>query len=174
MERARIGSRNARALLATVAVAVALLIPSATTLAGADAIPLSGTFHGNLTVTPCAPLTVCAEGSLEGVARHLGRTTMDKSVIVHFTLTPCPGGSGSTFSETITLIAANGDFIELTGTGEACAGGGVSTGSATLTVTGGTGRFENVTGSLSETFVHDLISGLETSVLTGAISAPGH
>lgn len=173
MSRSPVPRKYGSALLATAAVAVAVLIPSGTTRAGADAIPFSGRFDGSLTATVCAPLTVCLEGSLEGVARHLGLTTLSKSAVVRLTFTPCPGGTGSTFSQTITLTAANGDSIELNGTGEACAGGGVSTGSATLTISGGTGRFADVTGSLSETFVHDLVSGFETSVLTGTISAPG-
>ena len=153
--------------------AVALMMVPTTARAGADAVPFAGTFDGSSTATPCAPFTICLEGSLEGVARHLGRTTMTKSAVVQFTFTPCPGGTGSTFSETITLTAANGDTLEISGTGEACAGGGVSTGSATLTVSGGTGRFANASGSLSETFTHDLVTGLETLVLTGTISAPG-
>jgi hypothetical protein len=154
------------------AVAALTMVPT-TARADAEAVPFAGTFEGSSTATPCAPLTICLEGSLEGVARHLGRTTMTKSAVVQFTFTPCPGGTGSTFSETITLTGANGDTLEMSGTGEACAGGGVSTGSAALTVTGGTGRFANASGSLSETFTHDLVTGLETLVLRGTISAPG-
>jgi osmotically-inducible protein OsmY len=84
-----------------------------------------------------------------------------------------PGRIISTFSESATLTAANGDRIELTGSGTACAGGGQSTATATLTMTEGTGRFAGVTGSLSEQIAHDLVSGFEHVVLSGRISAPG-
>jgi hypothetical protein len=141
--------------------------------ASADSVPFGATFSGTVTATPCAPLTICLAGTSEGVATHLGRATMTTHAVVHITFATCPGGIITTFSETATLTAANGDTLELAGSGTACAGGGQSTATAILTVTEGAGRFAGVTGSLSEQIFHDLASGFDRVVLSGRISAPG-
>jgi hypothetical protein len=155
------------------ALAVAALIATGSAGAGAEETPFSGTFVGTISGSPCGSLTICLEGTLAGVATHLGRATLEKRAVVHITFVPCPGGTEVAYSETVTVTAANGDTLELAGDGVACTGGGSSSGSGALAVTGGTGRFQGARGTLSERFIHELASGLEVSELSGTISAPG-
>jgi hypothetical protein len=151
---------------------VALGFPAAV---GASAqTPFEGTFSGNATVAPCGVATLCADELLAGKARHLGRATLTKQVVVHLTSEPCAGGGTiATFTETATLTAANGDTIGLAGAGSACAAGGHSIGSAALNVTGGSGRFEHTTGTLEEHFDHNLVTGTVDSTLTGTLRKSG-
>ena len=99
--------------------------------------------------------------------------TRSDSEVVHITFLACPGGIGSTYTETATLTAANGDSLELSGSGTACAGGGMVTGDGTLAITGGARHFAEATGSLSEQFVRDLAAGVEREKLSGTVSTPG-
>ena len=150
----------------------ALVFPAAV---GASAqTPFEGTFSGNATVRPCGVATLCAYEPLAGKARHLGRATLTKQVVVHLTSEPCAGGGTvSTFTQTATLTAANGDTIELAGAGTACAVRGHAIGSATLTTTGGSGRFEHTTAILEEHFDHNLATGTVDSRLTGTLAKSG-
>jgi hypothetical protein len=173
MDRLGFLGRRLRMLSLLCALAVAALGATGSAGANAEATPFTGTFAGTISGSPCGPLTICLEGTLAGVATHLGRSTLEKEAVVHITFAPCPGGIEVSYTQTVTLTAANGDTLELVGDGVACSGGGSSIGGGDLAVTGGTGRFQDARGSLSERFVHDLASGVEMSELSGTISAAG-
>jgi hypothetical protein len=126
------GKKTIGSLSVALSLALSALAASGTAAAARDATPFFGTFAGPVTATPCGPFTVCLQVSEDGVATHLGRATLAKSVVVHITFLACPGGIGSTYTETATLTAANGDSLELSGSGTACAGGGMVTGDGTL------------------------------------------
>ena len=79
----------------------------------------------------------------------------------------------TTYTETGTLIAANGDTLSFSGGGTACAPNGSAIGSGELTVTGGTGRFAGASGSLAESIDHNLVTDSEVVDLSGTISSPG-
>jgi hypothetical protein len=135
--------------------------------------PLRGILEGHVEASPCGPGKLCLTGTAEGVVSHLGRTTLSKAAQVQFGGSCAGGGAASTFTETITLVAANGDTLDLTGSGTACAAEGHAIGAAELTVSGGTGRFESAVGSVSETFDHDFSDSSEVIRLDGNVSSPG-
>ena len=68
--------RRLRLLSLLCALAVAALVASGSAGAGAEETPFTGTFAGTISASPCGPLTICLEGTLAGVATHLGRATL--------------------------------------------------------------------------------------------------
>ena len=155
----------------------ALVVMVAAGAVGANAAsqtPFSGRLSGEVTESFCAPLTICLSGTISGTATHMGRAQMTKSATVHITSTPC-GVTGllTTYTEDVTITAANGDTVTLTGGGTACAENGAAVGSGELTVTGGTGRFAGASGTITESIDHNLVTGFETTELSGMISSPG-
>ena len=156
---------------AVAALTVSFALMSATATAADGQIPLSARMSGTVTEAGCGLLTICASVTTYGIATHLGVTTLTKTVTVHITLNSCEdGGLLSTYTETATLVAANGDTLELSGAGTACASNGHAIGSGTLTITGGTGRFAEASGGLREAFDHNLITGTEVVNLNGTLT----
>jgi hypothetical protein len=134
--------------------------------------PFSASLAGSVTDSPCGPLTICLSGSDRGVATHLGVSTLTKTATIHLTSTSCgDGGLLTTYTETGTLQAANGDTLALSGQGTACVAAGHAIASGHLAITGGTGRFQAASGSLTERIDHDLGTDEETTKLIGMLSA---
>ena len=108
-----------------------------------------------------------------GIASHLGLSTNVNNITVVPGTTSCPGGFVNVNKET--LIAANGDTLELTGPHDvACpTRPGVVHGTGDWTVTGGTGRFAGATGQGTFDGGADFNKGTFSFQLTGTISAPG-
>jgi hypothetical protein len=162
--------KTARIALVVLAAAFAVV----TTATASRQTPFSANMSGNVSQTGCGVLTLCLTGTAQGIATHLGLATLTKTATIQITFTPCDGGGLlSTFTETETLVAANGDTLILSGSGTACAANGHAIGSAELTVTGGTGRFAGASGSLTESLDHNLVTGAELVSLSGTISSPG-
>ena len=65
---------------------------------------------------------------------------------------PCPdvpNGTIRSFTDALTLTAANGDTITISGIGATCGNGMDVVGTGTYTVTGGTGRFSGASGTMT-------------------------
>jgi hypothetical protein len=148
--------------------AVAALSPAAALgKAGGTDRPVKGTSTSTTTVD-LATGTGISDGS--GQVSHLGAFTFHND-FTGFTVT------GDTFSwtQTATIVAANGDEIFATAVGT----GTLSTGEATLvsTITGGTGRFADASGTLTTRIssvivsqVGTIITSEDTETHTGRIS----
>jgi hypothetical protein len=162
--------KTARIALVVLAAAFAVV----TTATASSQTPFSANMSGNVSDTVCGVLTLCLTGTDQGIATHLGLATLTKTATIHITFTPCDGGGlVTTYTETATLVAANGDTLSLSGSGTACAANGHAIGSGELTVTGGTGRFAGASGSLTESLDHNLVTDTELVSLSGTISSPG-
>jgi hypothetical protein len=142
----------------------------------ADQVPFSATFTTTgLTVASCGPATACLSVTGSGEATHLGRTTFTRSIVSRNSLVPCPAVSSGTirqFTDTLTLTAANGNTITLSGSGTSCANGIDVVSSGTYAVTGGTGRFSGASGTLTLQIAR-FAPDPETTTLTGTLSSPG-
>ena len=135
--------------------AVAALSPAAALgKAGGTDRPVRGTSTSTTTVN-LATGTGISDGS--GQVSHLGAFTFHND-FTGFTVT------GDTFSwtQTATIVAANGDEIFATAVGT----GTLSTGEATLvsTFTGGTGRFADASGTLTTSISSVIISQVGTTI----------
>lgn len=120
-------------------------------------VPFKGSVHGQETDQPQGgdpPQQLLVNGSLTGVATHLGRFTMTYKVVVN--LNPQAGAVGSA-TGTGQLTAANGDIIFTTIVGQGTPVEGQPSLNRIVeihSITDGTGRFGNVTGSfILERFV---------------------
>jgi hypothetical protein len=135
--------------------AVAALSPAAALgKAGGTDRPVRGTSTSTTTVN-LATGTGISDGS--GQVSHLGAFTFHND-FTGFTVT------GDTFSwtQTATIVAANGDEIFATAVGT----GTLSTGEATLvsTFTGGTGRFADASGTLTTRISSVIVSQVGTTI----------
>src|SRR5262249_45012382 len=83
------------------------------------------------------------------------------------------GGSGLSVTGTETYVAANGDELDGTFSGESVIGTGTVTGTNVVTITGGTGRFADAIGSFHETFSGTLAFPGNHIQRTGAPAASG-
>jgi hypothetical protein len=162
-------------LIVSLLLMVVLGLASVRDAAAAEQVPFSGTFTTSGTATPCGPLTFCLSVQGAGTAMHLGRTTITRSIVTRNTLVPCPDVAGGTireFTDTLTLTAANGDALTMTGSGTSCANGIDVISSGTYAVTGGTGRFSGASGTMTLRIAR-FSPDPETTTLTGTISSPG-
>ncbi len=159
--------------------AMLLALALAGPLAAQTQVPFNGSVQGqekdDLQGNP--PQQILVDGSLTGVATHLGRLTMTYKVTVN--LNPQAGAVGSATGSG-QLTAANGDIISTTvvGQGQPAPGPpGLNTIVEIHTITGGTGRFAGATGSFILKRLVDL-SPLPAPAPTsgsfkGTISSPG-
>lgn len=142
----------------------------------ADQVPFSATLTTTrLTVAPCGPLTACLSVTGSGEATHLGRTTFTRIIVSRNSLVPCPdvpSGTIRQFTDTLTMTAANGDTITLSGSGTSCANGIDVVSVGTYTVTSGTGRFSGASGTLALQIAR-FAPDVEITALTGTISSLG-
>jgi hypothetical protein len=158
-------------ITASLVLALAALVPaSAAAKPGGTDRPL----HGHSTSTTTVDLatgTGVSDGS--GPLSHLGLATFHND-FSGFTIT----GTTFTWTQTATIVAANGDeiFATAVGTGTLLPDG---TSEATLvsTITGGTGRFADASGtivssisSVTVSMVGTTITSNDTETHTGAIS----
>jgi hypothetical protein len=129
--------------------------------------PVKGTSTSTTTVD-LATGTGISDGS--GQISHLGAFTFHND-FTGFTVT----GDTFTWTQTATIVAANGDEIFATAVGT----GTLSAGEATLvsTITGGTGRFADASGTLTTRIssvivsqVGTIITSEDTETHTGRIS----
>ena len=151
----------ADAQIAPVATPSAALAPQAQSCAQ---LPFRGSYHQTETGVPQSPTTILVTFSLEGTATHLGRYTSAGSFLVDLT-SASAGGPGH-------MVAANGDQLFFTGSGQATPTGvpGELSITDTSTITGGTGRFEGATGSFSGVRLLDTTTGLSAGSFTGTIT----
>jgi hypothetical protein len=142
----------------------------------ADQVPFSATLTTTgLTVAPCGPVTACLSVHGAGAATHLGRTTFTRRIVSRNSLVSCRAVSSGTirhFTDTLTLTAANGDTITLSGSGTSCANGIDVVSSGSYTVTGGTGRFSGASGTLTLSIAR-IAPDPEITALTGTLASPG-
>jgi len=132
-------------------------------------VPFSGSvqgheidvFHGP------PPGTLSVDGSLTGIATHLGRMTLNYKVTVNLA-----DGSATGSAQ---LIAANGDFIFTTivGKGEPTDTPGVNRIVEINTITGGSGRFTHAKGSFTLERLLELTTGVTSGSFHGTITSPG-
>jgi hypothetical protein len=127
-------------------------------------LPFRGSYHQTETGVPQSPTTILVTFSVEGTATHLGRYTSSGSFLVDLTKASA-GGPGH-------MVAANGDQLFFTGSGQATPTGvpGELSITDTSTITGGTGRFEGATGSFSGVRLLDTTTGISTGSFTGTIN----
>ena len=130
----------------------------------ADAVPFNGRFDGTQTVTPLTPPLASVETDVTGTATHLGRFTMELPHTVNFATRAAQG--------TCTIVAANGDTLVASFTGQAQIGPIVSI-VEQATITGGTGRFAGATGRFTIERLFDPAAGTTAGSFEGTISAPG-
>jgi hypothetical protein len=116
--------------------------------------PVKGTSTSTTTVD-LATGTGISDGS--GQISHLGAFTFHND-FTGFTVT----GDTFTWTQTATIVAANGDEIFATAVGT----GTLSTGEATLvsTFTGGTGRFADASGTLTTRISSVIVSQVGTTI----------
>ncbi|MEO8125848.1 MAG: hypothetical protein ABI822_02090 [Bryobacteraceae bacterium] len=130
-----------------------------TLLAGAMQGQESDVFQGP------PPGILLVNGTITGIAAHLGRFTL----VYKVTVTLADGtavGSGE-------LIAANGDSIQATVAGSSTSPEpGIGSIVEIYTVTGGTGRFTGASGSFTVQRLVDLATGLTSGSLQGVVTAP--
>lgn len=130
----------------------------------AVAVRLKGRFEGTQTVTPLQPPFALVEGVATGQASHLGRFTVEFPHTVNFATA---SGAG-----TYTFVAANGDTLTATFTGQAQLGT-VTSILEQATITGGTGRFAGASGGFTARRLFDPATGTTTGSFDGTISTPG-
>jgi hypothetical protein len=130
----------------------------------AVALPFKGEFAGTQVVTPLTPPLASVEVTTSGTGSFLGRFTMELPHTVNF--------ATSTASGTATIVAANGDVLVATFTGQAQVGPVVSI-VEHATIQGGTGRFAGSAGTFTIERVFDPAAGTTSGSFAGTISSPG-
>ena len=110
------------------------------------------------------PTQLVITGSGGGTATHLGRHTF--TFRAEIDLTTGTGLGQSTF------VAANGDRLFTTGSGQATptADPGILSIKGTSTIDGGTGRFEGATGSFNDERLLTTATGVSSGSFTGTIT----
>ena len=111
--------------------------------------------------------TLIVDGSAVGKATELGQFAMT----YHVTVDLGTGGSVGT----ATFVAANGDTIDTTASGESAPTStpGVFRIVEIQTITGGTGRFANAKGTFTVVRLTDLNTGFTSGSFSGIITSPG-
>ncbi len=112
----------------------ALAAPTAPARAGHPAAYRGQFDFTTVSVTPLSDTEVLVIGLLAGTETHLGRFTGEVRYVVDL--------ADFTFEGTLTKVAANGDRLSETLTGQFTPTGSVGE----FTITGGTGRFQDATG----------------------------
>ena len=156
--------------------AALFLILALARLTAADRlVPFKGSFQGQENDQPVPPVgrpqQLLVDGTVTGVATHLGQFTMHYNLVVSNPTNPVASATGSA-----ELTAANGDMIFTTIIGQ-----GVTTpdapGFAQITehntITGGTGRFADAQGNFTVERLVELATGLTSGSFQGAITSPG-
>jgi hypothetical protein len=142
--------------------------------AAAKYVPFKGSMQGNETgvlVGGPPPTTLLVDGSVTGVATHLGKFTLTYKFTV--SLLPATWGQGIGSAQ---LVAANGDIIFTTSLGQ----GTPDEDTPDLqhiveihTITGGTGRFAGAQGSFTVVRLVAQPGGVTSGSFEGTITSPG-
>lgn len=157
-------------ILASIVIALLLIIVLMSTTFAAPAggvreLPLKGSIKAVESYTVNFPImSVTASGS--GKASQLGRFTVSYAVEVNLVTI---AGIGSA-----QFVAANGDRIDASGTGQATETGtpGVFNIVENYTITGGTGRFDSASGTITLDRVVDTNTGATSGIISGMIVLP--
>lgn len=157
-------------ILASIVIALLLIIVlMSTTLAapatGERELLLKGSIEALETYAVNFPImSVTASGS--GNASQLGRFTVSYEVAVDLITVSGPASAE--------FVAANGDSVYATGTGQATETGtpGVFDIVENYTITGGTGRFAGAGGTITLDRVVDTNTGATSGVISGTIVLP--
>jgi hypothetical protein len=152
--------------MAAMLLTAALAVPAA----AQNQVPFKGSLQGHEIDTPQGgppPTTLSVEGSVTGIATHVGQFSFTYQLTVNLA-NGTATGSGH-------LIAANGDSIYTTiaGSSEMTATPGVASITEINTITGGTGRFAGAQGSFTVERLVNLATGLTTGSFHGTITSPG-
>src|SRR5690242_17336663 len=156
--------------------AAVFLILALARLAAADTlVPFKGSFQGQEKDQPVPPAgppqQLLVDGTVTGVASHLGRFTMHYNVVVSNPTSPVATSTGSA-----ELTAANGDMIFTTIIGQgvpAQDAPGFAQITEHNTITGGTGRFAGAQGSFIVERLLELATGITSGSFQGAITSSG-
>jgi hypothetical protein len=138
--------------------------------AAAKYVPFKGSFQGGETYV-FSPTSFVVEGSLKGVASHLGKFTLAYTITV--STAPATQGQGIGSAR---LVAANGDmlFTTLIGLGLPDPDtAGFQRIVEMHTITGGTGRFAGAQGSFTIVRLVEQATGDTSGSFDGAIISPG-
>ena len=140
---------------------------SAQRIASTNLVAITGTFESRPTAPsalPCPAGSIRTNGEGEGIVSHLGRITQ--------TITGCFNPGTLTSTGEATLIAANGDRLELAVSSTFAPGGPAANAVVTTngTIAGGTGRFEDAKGFATIVTVFDVQAGVGIATLTGTIA----
>ena len=135
----------------------------ATQARGGTDLPFRGSFEGT-EVDQVAPPNLLVNGTADGTATHLGRYTATFTVVVDLATSSSVGS--------IVLVAANGDGLSGTFTGQGTASApNVAHIIENVTITGGTGRFVGASGTFTIDRTLDQLTGRSSGSLTdGSIS----
>jgi hypothetical protein len=147
-------------------------MPTAQPVDAREQVPFIAAFWTAGVGSLCGPLTVCVSVDGSGIATHLGRASITKSVVVHITAMPCPGGTTRSYTAEATLTAADGSTLTMSGSGTICAGPAGIEATGSYSVTGGTGRFSGASGTVDE-LVRSTPTAPETTRYLGTISSAG-
>jgi hypothetical protein len=156
--------------------AAMFLILALVRLTAADTlVPFKGSFQGQEKDEPVPPVgqpqQLLVDGTVTGVATHLGQFTMHYNLVVSNPTNPIATATGSA-----ELTAANGDMIFTTVVGQgviAQDAPGFSHITEHNTITGGTGRFASAQGSFTVERLVELATGLTSGSFQGAVISPG-
>ena len=133
----------------------------------AEQLPFKGTLQAFETYQLDIPnQTLCVSGNGSGNASHLGRYSAEYDVTVSLV---SGGGPAS-----IRLVAANGDAIFATGSGQGTptALPDVAMIVEMYTITGGTGRFAGASGSFTVVRLVNTVTGVTSGTFDGSIVLP--
>jgi hypothetical protein len=155
--------------------AIFLALAFAGLAAAGTLVPFNASFQGHEIDQPQPPggppQRLLVNGTVTGIATHLGRFTMHYNVTVNNPLEAISPSAGSA-----ELTAANGDIIFTTIIGQGVPADGMP-GFAHITehntITGGTGRFAGAQGSFTVDRFVEMATGLTSGSFQGAITSPG-
>jgi hypothetical protein len=130
----------------------------ATQARGGTDLPFRGSFEGT-EVDQVAPPNLLVNGAADGTATHLGRYTATFTVVVDLATSSSVGS--------IVLVAANGDGLSGTFTGQGTASApNVAHIIENVTISGGTGGFAGATGTFTIDRTLDQLTGRSLGSLT--------
>ena len=159
---------------ASLVLAVLAALGLAGPVAAGEQVPFRGRLAGVVTVTviPGSPPIASANVNATGVATHLGQFTLAIPHSVIFTPT-FPRTSSGFYN----FVAANGDTLSASFTGQVTPISGGLAAVEIATITGGTGRFAGATGgfTIERVVLVDPVTGIRTTIgsFNGTISSPG-
>ena len=155
---------------ASLVLALFAVLGLASPVAAGEQVPVRGGFAGVATVSG-GPEILTAVVNATGNASHLGRFTLAIPHLVNRGTSPFPfPWTSAGFYQ---FVAANGDTLSASFTGQVNPIPGGLADVEIATITGGTGRFAGATGSFTVTRLKDTVTFVTTGSFEGTISSPG-